>query len=139
MAMGTTSDGTMNMNMNMQSGMSFEWGTNAIILYSGWPGHSPGKYIVALVLVFCMAVIVEVLSSITSIKEGTGVPPMTAALSHACVYGFRVAVSYLVMLSLMSFNVGVFIVAVIGHGVGFFYVKAKALTIKQDEDMNNNV
>ncbi|KAM6574387.1 hypothetical protein CsatA_022714 [Cannabis sativa] len=128
----------MNMNMSMQSGMSFEWGTNAIILFSGWPGDSPGKYVLGLLLVFFMAVTVELLSSITSIKEGTGVPPMMAALSQACVYGFRVAVSYLVMLSLMSFNVGVFIVAVIGHGVGFFYVKAKALTIKQDEDINDN-
>ncbi|PON41332.1 Ctr copper transporter [Trema orientale] len=80
-------------------------------------------YILALLLVFFMAVAVEV-------------PMIMAAYSRACVYGFRVGLSYcLVMLSLMSFNVGIFIVAVAGHAVGFFVVKFSAFRrSKQDEE-----
>ncbi|XP_062096820.1 copper transporter 2-like [Humulus lupulus] len=138
MDMGNMSgDGTMN--MKMQNGMSFQWSTNAIILFSGWPGgHSPGMYILSLFLVFFMAAAVEVLSVPIAFLKAAGVPPMMTALSQACVYGFRVGVSYLVMLSLMSFNVGVFIVAVAGHGVGFFLVKASSsmehFFLKQEEN-----
>ncbi|KAI6671054.1 hypothetical protein NL676_005939 [Syzygium grande] len=45
-----------------------------------------------------------------------------ADLMHAT----RTRHAYLLMLALMSFNVGVLIVAILGHGVGFFFFGSRA-------------
>ncbi|KAF5821595.1 putative Ctr copper transporter [Helianthus annuus] len=62
----------MDMDMNMGRGMesnktmthmTFYWGKNAWILFHGWPGSSTGMYILALVLVFVLALIMECLAN----------------------------------------------------------------------------
>ncbi|RVX06039.1 Copper transporter 6 [Vitis vinifera] len=58
-----------NMMMMMQN--SFYWSKDAIILFSGWPNHSPFMYILALLFVFLLAVAVEVLSIPPTLKQGT--------------------------------------------------------------------
>ncbi|KAI3474154.1 hypothetical protein Pfo_028942 [Paulownia fortunei] len=56
-----------------------------------------------------------------------GLTPAAGALIHAVVFGARMALAYLIMLSVMSFNLGVFVVAVAGHAVGCFIVKYRVL------------
>ncbi|KAL2239747.1 UNVERIFIED_CONTAM: Copper transporter 1 [Sesamum indicum] len=99
--------------------MTFFWGKNAEILFSGWPGTSTGMYVLALIFVFLLSVMDEWLSQCGRIDvEGRG--KVSGGLIRTVVHGVRIGVGYLVMLAVMSFNVGVLIVAVAGHAFGFF-------------------
>lgn len=118
---------TMNMD-DMAMHMSFFWGKDVVVLFAGWPGSGRlGLYLLALAAVFAVAVGAEILSAAPSLKP-RGKSPVAGAAIHAAVYGVRMALAYLIMLSVMSFNVGVFVVAVAGHAVGRFVVKYRALT-----------
>lgn len=106
--------------------MSFFWGKDVVILFSRWPGDGRlGMYIVALLMVFVLAIAAEILAAVPRLKR---LRPVVGAAIHAAVYGVRMALAYLVMLSVMSFNVGVFVAAVAGHVAGSFGVKYRALT-----------
>lgn len=81
-------------------------------------------YILALCFVFLLGFAVEILS--VSPQLGAVRNPMIGLLIQSCVYVVRMVFAYMVMLSVMTYNLGVFIVAVAGHGAGFFLVKARA-------------
>ncbi|XP_008457428.2 copper transporter 2-like [Cucumis melo] len=98
--------------------MTFFWGKNTQVLFSGWPGDRSGMYAVALMFVFLLAVAVEWLSCWRVMTEA-GPRNVAAGIVQTAVHGIRMGIAYLVMLALMSFNGGVFIVAVAGHMVGF--------------------
>ncbi|KAL8123591.1 copper transporter 6-like [Apium graveolens] len=100
--------------------MTFFWGKNALILFPGWPGSHSGHYVLALFLVFVLAVVVEWLSNCNLIREGSD-RVVATGLVRTLMHVVRVGLAYLVMLALMSFNVGVFLVAVFGHAVGFLF------------------
>ncbi|CAK9151420.1 unnamed protein product [Ilex paraguariensis] len=105
--------------------MSFFWGKDVTILFQGWPDNNLGMYILALAFVFFLSAAVEILSVSPIVKMGTS--PVVGGLTQASVYAIRMALAYMVMLSVMSFNLGVFIVAVAGHAFGLFVVKYRAL------------
>ncbi|KAB5552112.1 hypothetical protein DKX38_009423 [Salix brachista] len=117
--------GSMNMSpSDMTMHMSFYWGKDAIILFSGWPNGSLGMYIFALFCVFLVAAAIEIFS-VSPAKIGTG-NPRVGALIQTCVYAVRAGLAYMVMLAVMSFNLGIFFAAVGGHATGFFLVKVRA-------------
>ncbi|XP_022998909.1 copper transporter 1-like [Cucurbita maxima] len=99
--------------------MTFFWGTNAEILFRNWPGDRSGMYALALILIFVLAFIVEWLSHSRLIKEDSSAA--AAGLIRTLMHTVRVGLAYLVMLAVMSFNVGVFLVAIGGHCLGFFF------------------
>ncbi|KAL7084942.1 hypothetical protein ACP275_14G253600 [Erythranthe tilingii] len=99
--------------------MTFFWGKNSEILFSGWPGTRTGMYVLALLFVFVLAVIVEWLAHCQWIKKRCG-GEFSGGLMRTVVHGTRIGLAYIVMLAIMSFNGGVFIVAVAGHIFGFF-------------------
>lgn len=101
--------------------MTFFWGKNVVMLFNDWPNGKLGMYILALVLVFLVAVAIEVLHDFPATKKRAH--PFINVLAQAVVYGVRMAFAYLVMLSVMSYNIGVFICAVVGHAFGYFIVK----------------
>ncbi|KAK9755679.1 hypothetical protein RND81_01G042900 [Saponaria officinalis] len=111
----TNTNMTMSHMNGMMMHMTFYWGHKAQILFSGWPGSSTGMYVLALFVVFLLAVMIEWVSRSRITKRNDVVSGVLLTLLHA----LRVGLAYLVMLALMSFNVGVFIVAVVGHAVGF--------------------
>lgn len=110
-------NGTTGMHHKMMMHMTFFWGSTAEILFSGWPGTRAGMYVLALIFIFVLAVLVEWLSHCQLIKSGNS--NVTAGLVQTFMHAIRVALAYMVMLAVMSFNVGVFLVAVAGHSVGF--------------------
>ncbi|KAF8010622.1 hypothetical protein BT93_J1427 [Corymbia citriodora subsp. variegata] len=101
----------------MMMHMTFFWGTQAEILFSGWPGTRTGMYALAIVFVFVLCVLVEWLSHsrlLVPAKPGVG-----SGIIRSLVHALRMGLAYLAMLALMSFNGGVFLAAVAGHAVGF--------------------
>ncbi|KAL2328795.1 hypothetical protein Fmac_022222 [Flemingia macrophylla] len=102
--------------------MTFFWGKDTDILFHKWPGGRTGMYALALVFVFAMAVLVEFLSHTRFIKPASN--HLLSALLKTFLHVLRVGLAYLVMLSLMSFNGGVFLAAILGHALGFFLAAA---------------
>lgn len=123
-------NGTTTMMMNMQ--MSFYWGRKATVLFSGWPNNNLGMYILAILFVFFLAMAAEVLSNQPPIKRGTN--PLIGGLIQSSVHFFRIVFIYLLMLAVMSFNVGIFIAAVLGHTLGFFVARSRAIAVANGED-----
>ena len=93
----------------MVTHMTFFWGKNSTeTLYS---------YMVDLISVFMLSMLVECLSHTGFIHSSMN--DIVAGLLQTLMYGVRIGLAYLVMLSVMSFNVGILIVAVAGYSVGF--------------------
>ncbi|KAK4351577.1 hypothetical protein RND71_030890 [Anisodus tanguticus] len=122
-AMNNGTGGGSGMMMNhrhMMMHMPFFWRKNTEILFSGWPGYDNlGMYILALVVIFFMAFFVEFLSHSTYISENNNADHVTTGLLQTTLYGLRSGLAYIVMLAVMSFNGGVFLVAIVGHSLGF--------------------
>lgn len=106
--------------------MNFYWGKDVIILFQGWPSNNLAMYILALVFVLMLSAATEVLS-IPHVVKSSASSPMIGLLIQATVYAVKMGLAYLVMLSVMSYNLGILIVAVAGHGLGFLLVKIRAL------------
>ncbi|KAL5133729.1 Copper transporter 2 [Glycine soja] len=81
----------------------------------------------SVLVVFFLAMIVDV----PNIKCGTN--PIKGGLVQASYYVFRISFLYLVKLVVMSFNLGIFIVVVAGHTLGFFLAKSHALALANRE------
>ena len=101
--------------------MTFFWGKNSEILFTGWPGADGGMYALALVAVFVLAFVLEFLGSR---RLDALLPRAAAGAARAAVHALRVGAAYLLMLAIMSFNGGVLLVAVAGHAAGFLAFKA---------------
>ncbi|KAK4780576.1 hypothetical protein SAY87_016682 [Trapa incisa] len=99
--------------------MTFFWGKDGNILFSGWPGTSTGMYALALLLIFALAILVEFLYRCQLVREQPS--SLFGSLLRTVAHAVRVGLAYLIMLALMSFNGGVFLVAVLGHAVGFLF------------------
>ncbi|XP_021897321.1 copper transporter 1-like [Carica papaya] len=115
----------------MSMHMSFYWGKEVTIFFSGWPDTHLGMYILALFVVFVLSFGVEILSLLPLLKTGTS--PILAAFVQAIVYAIRMAFAYLVMLSVMSYNLGIFIVAVAGHAIAYFLIRYRDLAAKANQ------
>ncbi|KAG1327364.1 Copper transporter 1 [Cocos nucifera] len=74
-------------------------------------------YALALIVVFVLAVLLE------WFKYGRVISPrwsrVVARLAQTAMHALRVGLAYVVMLAVMSFNVGVLIAVILGHAVGF--------------------
>ncbi|KAE8039154.1 hypothetical protein FH972_011592 [Carpinus fangiana] len=93
----------------------------------------------ALVSVFVVGFVVEWLSHTRFLKSTAD--NITAGLVQTTMYAVRVGLAYLLMLAVMSFNVGVLLAAVGGCTVGFFifgsrvFVNSKATPFQDPSDL----
>ncbi|KAK6943570.1 Ctr copper transporter [Dillenia turbinata] len=102
----------------MMMHMTFFWGIDTEVLFSGWPGHgSIGMYALALIFVFVLAFLVEWLSYTRFVRSHQN--DVVAGVLQTLLYVVRCGIGYMVMLAVMSFNGGVFLAAVGGHAIGF--------------------
>ncbi|KAI3830031.1 hypothetical protein L1987_04163 [Smallanthus sonchifolius] len=129
-SMGMDMDMDMGMDMKMTH-MTFYWGKNTWILFQGWPGSNTGMYILALIFVFLLALIMEWLA------YSNPTPTKSNRIQRTMIHTLRVVFSYLVMLSVMSFNIGVFVMAIAGHAVGFFVFRVLKKSSEKDSDMSS--
>ncbi|KAK1297811.1 Copper transporter 6 [Acorus calamus] len=106
----------------MMMHMTFFWGKDGYILFDGWPGERIGMYALALVAVFVASVAVEWLGSARIGSDRAG-----ARIARTVVHAGRVGLAYLVMLAVMSFNVGVFVAALAGHAFGFLVFSSRVI------------
>ncbi|KAA8543809.1 hypothetical protein F0562_022014 [Nyssa sinensis] len=83
-------------------------------------GKSTGSfssYVLDLIAVFVLSMLVEWLSHVRLIH--TSKSNVNAGLLQTLMYGIRMGLAYLVMLAVMSFNLGILLAAVAGYSVGF--------------------
>ena len=126
--------------------MTFYWGKDATILFDGWKTSTWITYFPSLLVLFLVSVFYAYLSiarvsppssSFLSAKPTYSVisdplvsdggrkrklpVPSSRKLLNSVIFGVRVAISYLLMLAVMSFNGGVFIAVVLGFTVGYYF------------------
>uniref|UniRef100_A0A0E0KQE5 Copper transport protein n=1 Tax=Oryza punctata TaxID=4537 RepID=A0A0E0KQE5_ORYPU len=115
--------------MAMMMHMTFFWGDRAVVLFRGWPGErGAGMYALCLLFVFALAALTEglsVLSRRLARRGGQAPAPASSAALLTAVHAARMGMAYLVMLAVMSFNVGVFLAAVAGHALGFLLARSR--------------
>lgn len=123
----------------MKTQLTFFWGNKTEIIFSGWPGQSFKSYMLALVSVFALGFVVEWLSHTKFIKSSAD--NISAGLVQTAMYAIRVGLAYLLMLAVMSFDVGVLLAAVAGYTVGFFifgsrvFVNSKITPFQDPSDL----
>ncbi len=119
----TNMQGDGHMRKKMMMHMTFFWDDKAEILFSRWPGTRSGMYAIEIGIVFFLAFAVEFLSHCRLVSDGSG--RVAAGLLSTLLHALRLGLAYLVMLAVMSFNGGVFLVAVAGHTIGFLLFGSK--------------
>ncbi|PON33308.1 Ctr copper transporter [Parasponia andersonii] len=95
----------------MKTNVTFFWGITT-------EEQSVGPYILALNYVFSLCMVIEWLSHARLVKSSSN-DNVKAGLLQTLMYGFRVGLAYLVMISVMSFNIGIILAAIAGYSVGF--------------------
>ncbi|KAJ7236106.1 hypothetical protein O6H91_01G124700 [Diphasiastrum complanatum] len=123
--------------------MTFYWGKGVTLLIDQWITRTWLQYGLSLLLLFVAGVIQESLSrrrarvaaAVRNLlaahsKSEREVPllrdqhershPRLVNALDALLYGINVALSYLLMLAIMSFNGGVFVSIVLGHTLGYY-------------------
>ncbi|KAL6275752.1 hypothetical protein ACE6H2_019353 [Prunus campanulata] len=109
----------------MKTHFTYFLGNTTEIMFSGWPGQSLESYMLALVSVFLLSLVVEWLSHTKLIDGSTADNYVSDGLKQTLMYAIRVGLAYLVMLAVMSFNVGVLLAAISGYSVGFLIFGSK--------------
>ncbi|XP_077237139.1 uncharacterized protein LOC143878792 [Tasmannia lanceolata] len=140
MTMPTSMSNTTDMPMSCMSmmQMTFYWSKDVVLLFSGWPGHSLGMYILSLFILFILSFTMEWLSGSRFIKPG-GSNRVSAGFLQTGLHVVSVCLSYVVMLAVMSFNVGVLVVVVTGHAVGFLLFRSSVLKPVGSENSNKDL
>ena len=121
---GNNANTTMKSHMVMH--MTFYGGQKVVILFDQWRTTTWGYYILSLLALFVIAIIYQYLQAkLTLLGQTCSSPPYAGSLFtrvfHSAFFALTVSIAYFLMLAMMTFNAGVFVVIMLGFGFGFFF------------------
>ena len=97
------------------------WGKAHQMLLQGWPGSSTAVYVVAVLLVFFLAILAECLAHVNLVKSSSN--RVAGCLFTAGMRAVRAGIASMAILAVMSYNAGIFIATIVGHAVGYAFLK----------------
>lgn len=134
----------------MKMGMTLHWSKELTLLLDSWKTESWPSYILTLLFCFLLSLFhqrleVQLLklksikisplppllppplseSTATSIDAPKPVPDLCNRMSSAALFGFTSAIGYVIMLTVMTYNAGVFFAVVLGVSSGYFLFRSK--------------
>lgn len=143
--------------------MSFEAGTHVTLWLRSWRTSSVGSYVASLLFLALLAVSSEALSAFRHRLSNTGgdgnaVRPdveggggasdpllgffsarASSTRKHsfllALLYTLNMAIAYLLMLAVMTYNVGFFVVIILGFGLGHYVTSGQRIKAMQGGDL----
>ncbi|GLJ05404.1 hypothetical protein SUGI_0017660 [Cryptomeria japonica] len=111
--------------------MTFYWGKRMELIFPGWESHTVAMYLLSLVALFVLAFFNQSLqyvrNRIVNLDHGSnnskdlGTKRLGTSIAETVVFAVNAGTGYLLMLAVMSYNVGVFVVVIAGLSVGFFF------------------
>ena len=104
--------------MQTMHGMTFTWQYDAVILFEGWQTRTASEFFVACIAVMCMSVGHQ-LSKAWLNEHSRHYRGEEERLTATLMHGVVMALSYLLMLVVMTFNMGLFFAVIFGQMLGF--------------------
>ena len=118
------------------SQLYFYFGTQVKFIFKGCETQNAGTYSLVLVLTFIMALSIEGLNFLRYHLQASAYSKLNQLIEMkdrsvytlsckirfyiSVIYFFSIFLSYLLMLAVMTFNAGIFIVTILGLTVGYF-------------------
>merc|ERR1711916_168440 len=121
----------MMMDMDMDMKMYFHTGTHEMLLFKPWELNTDAKYAVAFIGLLLLTVFYEFLtaykpvldayliSNAQSSSSGETIPWSVQPV-RAGYHVLRLAIAYIIMLAVMTYNVGLLMAILLGAFIGFF-------------------
>lgn len=106
----------------MQGQMFFQWSTTVTILFEGWLTTAWYLYVLSCLAALALAVCLEALRlAVHRVSHGPFVEKSRwRQIGESLLYAGYIGLSYVVMLIVMTYNVGLFVSVVLGFGIGHF-------------------
>ncbi|GLJ05406.1 hypothetical protein SUGI_0017680 [Cryptomeria japonica] len=118
----------------MDMTMAFYWGRRVDLMFPGWSTHTVAQYVLSLAALFALALFHQALTHVRTLvfdpehggnsRKNLGSKSLGTSIAETVAFALNAATGYILMLAVMSYNVGVFLVVLAGLSVGFFFFRS---------------
>mmetsp|Transcript_3927 Transcript_3927/g.5099 ORF Transcript_3927/g.5099 Transcript_3927/m.5099 type:complete len:130 (+) Transcript_3927:72-461(+) len=104
----------------MEMVMYFSWSTKTTVLFNWWETNTTTEYIFTLLAWFVLGVLLEFFGYLLRdpLKRNLTSNPLLSRFYFTTIYFAKVTLAFAIMLALMSYNVGLFLVIIFGIATG---------------------